>query len=171
MLQYFFTASPVAPRVRLTCNDASAAPIIAASIIPFSPAMRRARRGITGPRKSAGISPTDNRNPMPMQRKSVSRGELAQNLSGFCGANAGSATNNSMSSCRSIGPCTCASIWVSSTRPVGKSAGSVLGRTSSWKTSSSLARLSLKARAWVRETAATAEPPFHRPRSPQIAPP
>ena len=109
-------------------------------MIPFSPAMRRARRGIAGPRKSSGTSATDNRNPQCQRKGNPYRAAICRRTSPvLVGANAGSATNNSTSFCRSRGPCTCASIWVSSTRPVGKSAGSFLGRASSWRTSRKLA--------------------------------
>ena len=99
--------------------------------------MRCARRGISGPRKSSGTSPTASRKPECQRRGNPYRKASSRSVSPVVvGANAGSATNNSMSSCRSTGPCTWASIWVSSTRPAGRSAGSFLGLASSLRTSS-----------------------------------
>ena len=73
----------------------------------------------------------------------VASRDLPQGRSASVPANAGSATSSSTSCRNSIGPCTCASIWVSSTRPVSSSAGSRLGCASSPRTSSRRATVRL----------------------------
>src|SRR5712692_986697 len=99
--------------------------------------MRRARRGIAGPRELSGTSRTWSRNPQcHCSGISYLMDRSRRIVPVAVSANAGSVTNNSTSSCKPTGPCTWASISVSSTRPASQSAGSLRGCGSALRTSS-----------------------------------